>query len=256
MIPIEISERLYRYIQQRAVPLEDSVDSVLTRLLGLDDDTSSTTPSTPNTSSATKGALAPLIRAGLLREGDDLRWNRTKKGVAYSAKVGPDGTIRLESGQLADSPSGAAVAVANGNHPGWNVWVHVDSGLSLAELRSQVAPVATEPVPERPTWQSQLGDVLGRLPHGTWTSYGDLGRLLGRNPRELGNYLGTTKVLNAHRVLQHNGRISPSFRWIEEDRGDIREVLRREGVFTTSSEVAPPESRLHVEDLRELKEGV
>jgi alkylated DNA nucleotide flippase Atl1 len=251
-IPVEVSERTYQYVQRHAVAFEDSFDSALARLLGLDDDASSTASPPASPASAIRGTLAPLLDEGVLREGDDLRWHRAQKGVTYSAKVGPNGTVQLESGQLIESPSGAAVALAGGNHPGWDVWTHIPSGLTLAELRSRATSPAPSPIRSGNRWQSTLEEVLERLPHGTWTSYGDLGRLLDRNPRELGNYLATTAVPNAHRVLQHNGRISPNFRWIDEDRGDIQELLRREGVLPPTAKVAAPEQRLHVEDLREL----
>lgn len=251
MITIEVSERVYKYIQQNAVPFEDTADSVLIRLLGLDTPATSTKPGKGGKGA---GALSSLIHADLLAEGDELRWHRAKKNVSYSAEVGPNGTIRLADGKLVDTPSGAAVAVAGGNHPGWDVWTHVLTGRTLAQLRSQVESNGPEPDADEDDWQSRLREVMSRLPAQSWTSYGDLGRLLGRHPRELGNHLGSIYVPNAHRVLQHNGKVSPGFRWVGKDRGDVYELLRQEGVLPASGRVALPEQRLYSEDLRQILE--
>ncbi|WP_158630382.1 restriction system modified-DNA reader domain-containing protein [Glycomyces terrestris] len=255
MVSVEISEDLYQYIQKHAVPLEDSVDSVLKRLLGLDKAKvaalAAEAPAQPS-GTTEHGALQPLVTAGLLNEGDELRWHRAKKGVTFDAKVGPNGTIELDDGQLFESPSGAAVAVAGGNHPGWDVWSHLRSGMTLSQLRSMLNSANDQPTDLSDDWKSQLKMVLSRLPHGAWTSYGDLGRLLGRNPRELGLHLSTTEITNAHRVLQHNGRISPGFHWVGTDRGDVRVLLRREGVLPQRGSVADPSQRLSLESLRKL----
>ncbi|WP_197034553.1 MGMT family protein [Glycomyces sp. NRRL B-16210] len=247
MVNVQISEHLYEYIKSHAIPFEDSVDSVLTRLLGLDGpETQQSPPPSPEA-----GVLAPLVKAGLLREGDQLSWRRSQKNITYTATVGPNGTMRLANGAIAASPSGAATMLAGGNHPGWDVWKQIQSGLTLSQLRAQLG--GAEPVMED-DWISRLASLLDRIPKGYWTTYGTLGHLFDRHPREIGHVLASTKLPNPHRVLQHGGTVSPGFRWIDEDLGDPREMLRGEGSIPPDGDTAMRDRWLSAADLRKLME--
>lgn len=62
-------------------------------------------------------------------------------------------------------------------------------------------------------WQL-VHQVLAALPHGTWTSYGDLAAYIGSGAQAVGNHLAQTAgVVQAYRVLNAEGRIADGFRW-------------------------------------------
>ncbi|MDH6570756.1 alkylated DNA nucleotide flippase Atl1 [Streptomyces sp. SAI-117] len=93
--------------------------------------------------------------------------------------------------------------------------------------------------------------VLAALPHGTWTSYGDLAAFLGSGAQAVGNHLaGTPGVANAYRVLTSEGRVSEGFRWTSEDEGgDVRSLLSADGIRFTVTGAADPVQRLTADDL-------
>jgi hypothetical protein len=57
---------------------------------------------------------------------------------------------------------------------------------------------------------------------------------------------------NAHRVLQADGRISASFRWLDGRTDPPRALLESEGVVFDDHDRADPRQRLSVEDLAQL----
>ncbi|MFG2724821.1 DUF262 domain-containing protein [Streptomyces canus] len=93
--------------------------------------------------------------------------------------------------------------------------------------------------------------VLAALPHGMWTSYGDLAAFLGSGAQAVGNHLaGTPGVANAYRVLTSEGRVSEGFRWTSEDEGgDVRSRLTADGIRFTVTGSADPVQRLTADDL-------
>ncbi|MER6283714.1 GmrSD restriction endonuclease domain-containing protein [Streptomyces sviceus] len=93
--------------------------------------------------------------------------------------------------------------------------------------------------------------VLAALPHGMWTSYGDLAAFLGSGAQAVGNHLaGTPGVANAYRVLTSEGRVSEGFRWTPEDEGgDVRSRLTADGIRFTVTGSADPVQRLTADDL-------
>lgn len=100
---------------------------------------------------------------------------------------------------------------------------------------------------------SMLHQALAALPAGSWTTYGDLAELIGSHPRAIGYHLATARVLNAHRVLARNGKVVPSFHWLDEqDARDPNEVLRNEGVRFDESLRADPAQRMAAQDLADL----
>ncbi|MDT3396754.1 DUF262 domain-containing protein [Streptomyces sp. B1866] len=94
-------------------------------------------------------------------------------------------------------------------------------------------------------------EVLAALPHGTWTSYGDLAAFLGSGAQAVGTHLASTpRVANAYRVLTAEGRISDGFRWADQDSGgDVRARLAADGVRFTVAGSADPAQRLTADDL-------
>jgi hypothetical protein len=80
-----------------------------------------------------------LIKAGLLKENDVLVWKRRVQGVVHEVIVSAEGLIHSIDGKSHKTPSGAAKHL-NGNKPvdGWLAWKQKRTGVSLAELRSQI----------------------------------------------------------------------------------------------------------------------
>ncbi|MFF9265191.1 GmrSD restriction endonuclease domain-containing protein [Streptomyces longwoodensis] len=101
--------------------------------------------------------------------------------------------------------------------------------------------------------------VLAALPHGMWTSYGDLAAFLGSGAQAVGNHLANTPaVVNAYRVLTSEGRVSDGFRWSapqEAGSEDVRARLTADGVRFTATGAADPVQRLTAEDLAALLAG-
>ncbi|MER5758511.1 DUF262 domain-containing protein [Streptomyces sp. NPDC002082] len=82
------------------------------------------------------------------------------------------------------------------------------------------------------TGWKELREALLAMPTGTWTTYGDLGALIGTHAVAIGNHVATKVGLHgAYRVLTADGRISPGFRWTDDRHsGDPRTLLETEGV--------------------------
>lgn len=100
--------------------------------------------------------------------------------------------------------------------------------------------------------------VLAALPHGTWTSYGDLAAFLGSGAQAVGNHLANTPgVAYAYRVLTSEGKVSDGFRWAApQDAGvDVRARLASDGVRFTATGAADPAQRLTADDLAALLAG-
>ncbi|GGN36430.1 hypothetical protein GCM10012285_10170 [Streptomyces kronopolitis] len=99
--------------------------------------------------------------------------------------------------------------------------------------------------------------VVAALPHGTWTSYGDLAAFLGSGAQAVGNHLaGTPGLANAHRVLTSEGKVSDGFRWTSPgDGGDVRARLTADGIRFTVNGAADPAQRVSADDLALLLTG-
>lgn len=93
--------------------------------------------------------------------------------------------------------------------------------------------------------------VLAALPHGTWTSYGDLAAFLGSGAQAVGNHLAATPgVANAHRVLTSEGKIPDGDRWSSPgEGGDVRARLTADGIRFTVNGAADPTQRKSADDL-------
>ncbi|MFE6284255.1 DUF262 domain-containing protein [Streptomyces sp. NPDC057877] len=99
--------------------------------------------------------------------------------------------------------------------------------------------------------------VLAALPHGTWTSYGDLAAFIGSGAQAVGSHLANTPgVANAYRVLTSEGKVSDGFRWTPHDvGGDVRARLTADGVRFTANGGADPAQRLSADELAVLVGG-
>jgi alkylated DNA nucleotide flippase Atl1 len=125
------------------------------------------------------------------------------------------------------------------------------------ELARRIAEIWPGPVDIRPEDTSDAWDIMGKtlagIPAGAWTTYGDLAALIGSHPVAVGTWLATYPLANAHRVLQAEGTVSPSFRWPDPARtDDPMDLLRAEGVSFDEQGRADQAQRLTVEDLAQL----
>ncbi|MCB0960864.1 MAG: MGMT family protein [Acidimicrobiales bacterium] len=101
-----------------------------------------------------------------------------------------------------------------------------------------------------------LHEVMGSLPRGRWTTYGDLADLVGTAAQPIGNHIRQCDVCpNAPRVLGQGGRPRPGFAWSDpSDTRTQQEVLEGEGVQFANG-AADPESRLSSAELASLLPG-
>lgn len=130
MMPtIRVDGEVYDWLQRRAKPFVDTPNSVLRRELKIGP---AALPAHPGRT----GELNALIQAGLLRAGEELIWKR--RAVSHRAVVTPAGALELEDGQIFESPSGAARALAGYEVNGWRNWARVRDGVRLASLRDQM----------------------------------------------------------------------------------------------------------------------
>lgn len=127
MQSVPISDEVFEAIQRQAVPLVDTVDSVLRRVLGLDAEQQPDKP----------GKLLPLLKTGELKPGDELIWRRTQLGEVHQATVLATGCIRLADGRIFTSPSGACSALSNTSVDGWEEWRRTSDDVRLDELRQR-----------------------------------------------------------------------------------------------------------------------
>lgn len=106
---------------------------------------------------------------------------------------------------------------------------------------------------ESPGW-TELRAALVAMPSGAWTTYGDIAELIGSHPVPVGAYLSANPtVLGAYRVLNAEGKISPSFRWAEgSDRPPPQELLASEGVTFDAWGRAHASQRLTAAELATL----
>lgn len=127
MPSVPISDEVFEAIQRQAVPLVDTVDSVLRRVLGLDADQESDKP----------GKLLLLLRASELKPGDELIWRRPQLGEVHRATVLANGCIRLADGRIATSLSGACRTLTNTSVDGWEEWRRASDDARLGDLRER-----------------------------------------------------------------------------------------------------------------------
>ncbi|EWC64500.1 hypothetical protein UO65_0107 [Actinokineospora spheciospongiae] len=85
---------------------------------------------------AGNGDLVDLLAAGLLHPGDEFRWNRPALDICHTARIEPDGRLRLEDGRIYRTPSGATTALGGNHQNGWVTWQRTSDGVSLSDLRA------------------------------------------------------------------------------------------------------------------------
>ncbi|MGI8519430.1 MAG: AAA family ATPase [Actinomycetota bacterium] len=105
---------------------------------------------------------------------------------------------------------------------------------------------------EDPRWEV-IRKILDAIPKGAWTSYGDIGEVVGLNAQGVGWFMSNRLPQNGHRVLTARGKFSPDFHWADpEATDDPKDVLVAEGVRFDDWDRAVQAQRLNAAQLRKL----
>jgi len=146
---IRVDDEVYEALQQRARAFVDTPNAVIRELLGI----------TRAKDGVPAGrSLATLLVQRWLAPGDPIVWRRRNSGVTVTASITADGLIEFPSGELFDSPTGAASFAAGHRQNGWTAW-RVRTGDTLDELwqRSRNIPLPRD----RPLWPLVVRGVFG-----------------------------------------------------------------------------------------------
>ncbi len=206
-------------------------------------------------------SLTDEWRAALAANGDDA-------AVVHEELLHTLGnlTITAYNGQLSNNPFERKQEILHGSHLELNRAISPSGQWGRAEILERADELAARAIELWPAplpgvedlaggrdW-TRLHAALAALPFGTWTTYGDLAELIGSHQVPVGQHLASTPgILNAHRVLNAEGRVAEAFRWLDpSDSRDIHEVLTSEGVVFGSDRRADPAQRLRAEDLAGL----
>lgn len=95
-------------------------------------------PSRHRRASIIQGDLLPLIRHGLVHEGDTLRHHQIRSGRTFTATVNSGGGLDTVAGRF-NAPSTALKKMLGSSVNGWTAWTHLPTGKTLAELRDLLA---------------------------------------------------------------------------------------------------------------------
>lgn len=144
MIHIDVDADVYEEMKRHAEPFESPNDMLRRLLLNLAgiaalSQNSQISASSLNPSAAqdgAKGKLLPLIDAGLVQPGDQLRFEQVRRGHVFEGHVSVRGQIVTAKGTHA-SPSPALAELTGSQINGWSNWVHVQSGKTLHALKKE-----------------------------------------------------------------------------------------------------------------------
>ena len=121
---IEIDDEVYAWLADKAKGFEQPNDVLRRELLGA---------SAMTEDRSAKGRLWPLLQAGLIEAGDELRHDQPRKGRTHRGVVEADGRIRTEKG-LYEHPSRALGDLVDTSISGPANWIHDRSGKPLYQL--------------------------------------------------------------------------------------------------------------------------
>jgi len=138
---IRVSDEVFAVLQRHAVPLSDTPDSVLRRLLNIDD---GTTSGSPGVAAGPEGKLLPLVQAGLLQPGERLVWSQRRLGNTFYATVLARGALQLDDGRIVKSLSGACQALTGKSYDGWEEFRRESDNVLLNDLRAQLGGGGTK----------------------------------------------------------------------------------------------------------------
>ncbi|WP_053758419.1 GmrSD restriction endonuclease domain-containing protein [Streptomyces sp. AS58] len=175
-------------------------------------------------------------------------------------------TLTAVNAELSNHPFERKQGLLQGSHLEMNRRIATTERWSADEIRARADELADRaialwPAPLRGVGRAERSrdwnlahQVLAALPHGTWTSYGDLAAFIGSGAQAVGSHLANTPgVANAYRVLTSEGKVSDGFRWTPQDvGGDVRARLSADGVRFTTNGAADPAQRLSADELASL----
>ncbi|MEV6209586.1 DUF262 domain-containing protein [Kitasatospora sp. NPDC051914] len=177
-------------------------------------------------------------------------------------------TLSAVNSELSNHPFERKQGLLAGSHLEMNRRIAATARWGAAEILARADELADRAVelwpaplrgvarPERGRDWQMLHQVLAALPDGTWTTYGDVASFIGSGAQAVGTHLANTPgVINAHRVLNSEGRVSEGFRWGATDHGDVRELLGTDGIHFTAAGAADPAQRLTAQDLADFHAG-
>ncbi|MFG3082488.1 GmrSD restriction endonuclease domain-containing protein [Streptomyces parvulus] len=178
-------------------------------------------------------------------------------------------TLTAVNAELSNHPFERKQGLLQGSHLEMNRRIAATERWGADEIRARADELADRaialwPAPLRGVGRAERSrdwnlahQVLAALPHGTWTSYGDLAAFIGSGAQAVGSHLANTPgVANAYRVLTAEGKVSDGFRWTPQDAGgDVRARLSADGVRFTASGAADPAQRLSADGLALLVGG-
>ncbi|MER8094743.1 GmrSD restriction endonuclease domain-containing protein [Streptomyces goshikiensis] len=178
-------------------------------------------------------------------------------------------TLTAVNSELSNHPFERKQDLLQGSHLEMNRRIAATERWGANEIRTRADELADRaialwPAPLRGVGRAERSrdwnlahQVLAALPHGTWTSYGDLAAFIGSGAQAVGNHLANTPgVANAYRVLTSEGKVSDGFRWTpQEVGGDVHARLTADGVHFTAGGAADPAQRLSADELALLVGG-
>ncbi|MFF5778913.1 DUF262 domain-containing protein [Streptomyces virginiae] len=178
-------------------------------------------------------------------------------------------TLTAVNSELSNHPFERKQDLLHGSHLEMNRRIAATESWGAKEILARADELAARaiglwPAPLRGVGRAERSrdwqlthQVLAALPHGTWTSYGDLAAFIGSGAQAVGNHLADTAgVVNAYRVLTADGKVADGFRWApEEAGGNVRSRLTADGIHFTGSGAADPAQRLTADDLALLLGG-
>jgi len=137
---IEVDDEVYAKLEQYVQGFEQPNDVLRRLLLGdsaiIPRDRGS--PSQGGSRTLKNGRLKPLIEAGLVQVGDELRCEQVRKGATFVGFVGAGGLTKTDKGSY-EAPSPALAELVGTQIDGWANWIHVPSGKSLKQLRASLS---------------------------------------------------------------------------------------------------------------------
>ncbi len=171
-------------------------------------------------------------------------------------------TLTAVNSELSNHPFERKQGLLQGSHLEMNRRIAATDRWGVKEILARADDLADRairlwPAPLRGVGRAERSrdwhlahQVLAALPHGTWTSYGDLAAFIGSGAQAVGNHLaGVAGVANVYRVLNAEGKVADGFRWGSDDQGDVRTLLTADGIHFTITGAADPAQRLTSDDL-------
>lgn len=143
----------------------------------------------------------------------------------------PGSTLKWLIAEMAGTPAEHGRTTADNNAIRQQVHRILDQG-GWAERLTDTSFRLLKP-PTQSMGYAELHTFMSAIPRGRWTTYRELGLLIGAHPRGLGSHIKACPVCpNAVRVLQVDGQPhGEGFRWSDPTRTeDPNDVLSREGV--------------------------